>query len=89
MRSGRPVNKRIGRDEEGIGLDRRDLCEGCVKIAFSSGRDNLQSEPHPVRCLLQRNLVYTGVTRGKRLVGLLGQRRALAIAIKGARARKR
>jgi exodeoxyribonuclease V alpha subunit len=39
--------------------------------------------------MLQRNLVYTGVTRGKRLVVLVGQRKALAIAVKGARARKR
>ena len=30
--------------------------------------------------MLQRNLVYTGVTRGKRLVGLVGQRKALASA---------
>ena len=35
--------------------------------------------------MLQRNLVYTGVTRGKRLVVLVGQRKALAIAVKGAR----
>jgi exodeoxyribonuclease V alpha subunit len=39
--------------------------------------------------MLQRNLVYTGVTRGKRLVVLVGQRKALAIAIKGARTRRR
>jgi exodeoxyribonuclease V alpha subunit len=39
--------------------------------------------------MLQRNLVYTGVTRGKRLVVLVGRRKALAIAIKGGRARKR
>jgi len=39
--------------------------------------------------MLQRNLVYTGVTRGKRLVVLLGQRKALAIAVKGARPRRR
>ena len=39
--------------------------------------------------MLQRNLVYTGVTRGKRLVVLIGQRKALAIAVKGARARRR
>ena len=38
--------------------------------------------------MLQRNLVYTGVTR-KRLVVLVGQRKALAIAVKGARARRR
>src|SRR5712691_4784776 len=34
--------------------------------------------------MLRRNLVYTGVTRGKRLVVLVGQRRALAIAVRGA-----
>ncbi len=39
--------------------------------------------------MLQRNLVYTGVTRGKRLVVLLGQRRALAIAVRGAHAKRR
>jgi exodeoxyribonuclease V alpha subunit len=39
--------------------------------------------------MLQRNLVYTGVTRGKRLVVLVGQRKALGIAVKGARARRR
>ena len=39
--------------------------------------------------MLQRNLVYTGVTHGKRLVVLVGQRKALAIAVKGSRARRR
>jgi exodeoxyribonuclease V alpha subunit len=39
--------------------------------------------------MLQRNLVYTGVTRGKRLVVLVGQRKALAIAVRGAQARRR
>jgi exodeoxyribonuclease V alpha subunit len=39
--------------------------------------------------MLQGNLVYTGVTRGKRLVVLVGQRKALAIAVKGAGTRKR
>jgi hypothetical protein len=39
--------------------------------------------------MLQRNLVYTGVTRGKRLVVLVGQRKALAIAVKGAQTRRR
>ena len=33
--------------------------------------------------MLQRNLVYTGVTRGRRLVVLVGRRKALAIAVKG------
>ena len=39
--------------------------------------------------MLQRNLIHTGVTRGKRLVVLVGQRKALAIAVKGAQARRR
>ena len=32
--------------------------------------------------MLQRNLLYTGVTRGKRLVVLVGQKKAVAIAVK-------
>jgi exodeoxyribonuclease V alpha subunit len=32
--------------------------------------------------MLKRNLIYTGVTRGKRLVILIGQKKALAIAVK-------
>jgi len=39
--------------------------------------------------MLRRNLVYTGVTRGKRLVVLVGQWKALAIAVKGAKTLKR
>jgi exodeoxyribonuclease V alpha subunit len=35
--------------------------------------------------LLQRNLVYTGVTRGKKLVVLIGQRKALGMAVKNNR----
>jgi exodeoxyribonuclease V alpha subunit len=32
--------------------------------------------------MLQRNLIYTGVTRAKRLVVLVGSRRALAVAVR-------
>jgi exodeoxyribonuclease V alpha subunit len=32
--------------------------------------------------MLQRNLLYTGITRGKKLVTLVGSRRALALAVK-------
>lgn len=39
--------------------------------------------------LLQRNLVYTAMTRGRRLVVLVGQRKALAIAIRNDRAAER
>jgi exodeoxyribonuclease V alpha subunit len=34
--------------------------------------------------MLQRNLLYTGITRGKRLVVLVGSKRALAIAVRRA-----
>jgi exodeoxyribonuclease V alpha subunit len=39
--------------------------------------------------LLQRNLVYTGVTRGKRLVVVIGQAKALAMAVKNNRTAQR
>src|ERR1700741_5219122 len=32
--------------------------------------------------LLQRNLIYTGITRGKRLLVLIGQKKALGIAVR-------
>lgn len=33
--------------------------------------------------MLKRNLIYTGVTRGKMLVILVGQKKALAMAVRG------
>ncbi|MDT8858338.1 ATP-dependent RecD-like DNA helicase [Paracoccaceae bacterium Fryx2] len=39
--------------------------------------------------MLQRNLIYTGVTRGKKLVVLVGQKKALAIAVKNVSGRRR
>jgi exodeoxyribonuclease V alpha subunit len=39
--------------------------------------------------MLQRNLVYTGLTRGKQLVVLVGQKKALAMAVKNHRGRQR
>jgi exodeoxyribonuclease V alpha subunit len=39
--------------------------------------------------MLQRNLLYTGVTRGKRLVVLVGQKKAVAIAVKNVSDRRR
>jgi exodeoxyribonuclease V alpha subunit len=38
--------------------------------------------------MLQRNLLYTGVTRGKRLVILVGQKKAVAIAVRNAASRR-
>ena len=37
----------------------------------------------------QRNLLYTGVTRGKRLVVLVGQKKAIAIAVRNVSGRRR
>jgi exodeoxyribonuclease V alpha subunit len=39
--------------------------------------------------MLQRNLLYTGVTRGKRLVVLVGQKKAIAIAVRNVSGRRR
>jgi UvrD-like helicase C-terminal domain len=39
--------------------------------------------------MLQRNLLYTGVTRGKRLVVLVGQKKAIAIAVRSVSGRRR
>jgi exodeoxyribonuclease V alpha subunit len=39
--------------------------------------------------MLQRNLLYTGITRGKRLVILVGQKKAIAIAVRNVSGRRR
>src|SRR5207237_678051 len=66
-----------------------------IALAFEAGPParGHRGEAHPKEAVIAQlgdlNLVYTGVTRGKRLVVLVGQRKALAIAIKGSRARRR
>jgi len=44
------------------------------------------TQHHP---MLQRNLLYTGITRGKRLVVLVGQKKAIAIAVRNVSGRRR
>jgi exodeoxyribonuclease V alpha subunit len=39
--------------------------------------------------MLQRNLLYTGITRGRRLVVLVGQKKAIAIAVRNVSGRRR
>ena len=39
--------------------------------------------------MLQRNLLYTGLTRGKQLVVIVGQKKAVAIAVRNVSGRKR
>jgi exodeoxyribonuclease V alpha subunit len=86
-----------------IDFDGRDVAYGFgeldeVVLAYATTIHKSQGSEYPAVVIplttqhypmLQRNLVYTGVTRGKRLVVLVGQRKALAIAVKGTRARRR
>ena len=39
--------------------------------------------------MLRRNLVYTGITRGRKLVVLIGQKKALGMAVKNNRTENR
>jgi len=39
--------------------------------------------------MLQRNLLYTGITRGRKLVIVVGSRKALAIAVKRTQSHER
>ena len=39
--------------------------------------------------MLKRNLLYTGMTRGKQLVVLIGQKKAIGIAVRGIQGRRR
>ena len=39
--------------------------------------------------LLQRNLIYTGITRAKHLLVVVGQKKALGLAIRNDQSRKR
>jgi exodeoxyribonuclease V alpha subunit len=39
--------------------------------------------------LLQRNLIYTAVTRGKKLVIIVGSRKAMAIGVNNNKTRQR
>jgi exodeoxyribonuclease V alpha subunit len=69
-----------------------------VVLAYATTIHKSQGSEYPVvviplltqhYAMLQRNLLYTGVTRGKRLVILLGQKKAIAMAVKNIAGRKR
>ena len=90
-------------DELSVDFDGREVTYGFgeldeLVLAYATTIHKSQGSEYPAVVIplttqhypmLQRNLVYTGVTRGKRLVVLVGHRKALAIAIKGARTRRR
>ena len=66
-----------------------------VALAYAATVHKSQGSEYPVVVIplatqhypmLARNLLYTGVTRGKQLVVVIGQPRALAIAVRNVRA---
>jgi exodeoxyribonuclease V alpha subunit len=69
-----------------------------VVLAYATTIHKSQGSEYPVviiplttqhYTMLQRNLLYTGITRGKRLVILLGEMKAVAIAVKNVSGRRR
>ena len=69
-----------------------------VALAYATSVHKSQGSEYPAvviplamqhYLLLQRNLLYTAVTRGKRLVVIIGQPRALAMAVKNVRSTRR
>ena len=67
-------------------------------LAYATTIHKAQGSEYPVvviplatqhYAMLARNLLYTGVTRGKRLVIIVGQRKALAMAVRNGGARRR
>ena len=69
-----------------------------VQLAYATSIHKSQGSEYPVvviplamqhYTLLERNLIYTGVTRGKKLVIIIGQPKALTRAVKNKRATNR
>jgi exodeoxyribonuclease V alpha subunit len=72
-----------------VGFDFTDLDE--IVLAYAVSVHKAQGSQYPVviipvltqhYVLLQRNLIYTAVTRGRKLVVMVGSKKALAIAVK-------
>ena len=83
-------------DERGVTYDYADLDELILSYAVSIHKSQGSEYPAVVipiltqhYILLQRNLLYTAVTRGKNLVVIVGSKKALAIAVKNNTPRKR
>jgi exodeoxyribonuclease V alpha subunit len=69
-----------------------------VSLAFATTIHKSQGSEYPAvvipvgmthYMMLRRNLIYTGVTRGKKLVVLVGQRKAVGIAVRSAEGGRR
>jgi exodeoxyribonuclease V alpha subunit len=87
---------KVAIDDREIAYDYTDLDELVHAYAVSIHKSQGSEYPAVVipiltqhYVLLQRNLLYTGVTRVKKLVVLVGTKKALAIAVKNDRTEKR
>jgi exodeoxyribonuclease V alpha subunit len=83
-------------DDRDVVYDYPDLDE--VTLAYAVSVHKSQGSEYPAviipiltqhYILLQRNLIYTAVTRGKNLVVLVGTRKAMAIGVKNDKTQKR
>lgn len=86
----------ISFDGRDVDYDFSDLDE--VVLAYAVSVHKAQGSQFPVivipvhtqhYVLLQRNLIYTGITRGRKLVVMVGTKKALAIAVKNNKTQKR
>jgi exodeoxyribonuclease V alpha subunit len=83
-------------DGRHIEYDYTDLDE--IVLAYAVSIHKAQGSEYPAvimpiltqhYILLQRNLIYTGVTRGRKLVIMVGTRKALAIGVRNDKTKKR
>ncbi len=86
----------ISFDGKEIIYDYSDLDEIIIAYAISVHKSQGSEYPAIVMpvliqhyMLLQRNLIYTGITRGRKLVVLVGTKKALAIGVKNDKPKKR
>ena len=79
-------------------FQKQELLSEVLELAYAVTIHKAQGSEYPAVVIplttqhypmLRRNLLYTGVTRGRELVVLVGQRRALGIAVSGSRADRR
>jgi exodeoxyribonuclease V alpha subunit len=86
-----------------VEFDRREVAYGFgeldeLVLAYATTIHKSQGSEYPAVVIplttqhypmLRRNLLYTGVTRGRRLVVIVGERRAVGIAVRGAQSLRR
>src|SRR5262249_13096870 len=87
---------RVRFDERTVVYDEADLDELVLAYAISMHKSQGSEYPCVViplhtqhYVMLQRNLLYTAITRGRRRVVIIGSRRALGVAVRNARVARR